>query len=981
MIKLNAKARIALGQVGLLASVLLGASYLGLIPDQRTSIREGRTSLAEALAANSSALVTQKDLRRLEADLELVVERNDDLMSAGLRTVEGRLVTKVGPHQDLWQRSDSDLSTDSQVKVPIWAGSAPWGHVELRFQVLNAEGYLGLLSDPLVMLIGFIGLFSFTGFYFYLGKMLKHLDPSQAIPGRVRSALDTMAEGLVVLNNKEQIVLANRAFGNLLEMTPDALLGIKLSKLPWHSADGDKMAAETRPWRRAMQTGQAEINERVRLKLPDDKHLTFMINCSPVLGSGGGGHAGVLVSFDDVTMLEAQEVQLVKSKQEAEAANQAKSAFLANMSHEIRTPMNAILGFTELLRRGVSQSEEENRRHLETVYSSGKHLLNLINDILDLSKVESGRFELESIEFNPYQVIQEVVRVLGVKAREKGIALDLHIEGEVPSAINSDPGRLRQIVTNLVGNAIKFTDQGSVDVWVQAQNADGQVDFRFDITDTGVGMSAEGQSRIFEAFVQADSSVTRKFGGTGLGLAISRKFARALGGDITVESEIGQGSRFMVQLRAEAVLDADWIAGEQALAALGETQGDSATAWRFPAARVLVVDDGPENRELVKLVLENYGLTVDEAENGQIALEMAGANPYDVILMDVQMPVMDGFTAATAMREQGLQLPIMALTANAMKGFEKDCLDAGYSDYFTKPIDIDSFVDRLAHILDAKPDDGERQRAVAAGPVTAELATGKPATGAEPIKPSITAAPLESTLKGKDSHFAALAERFAARLGGQLEKMAEAWRTQDYAALAALAHWLKGAGGTVGFDLFTAPARSLESAAKAEQDTAIGPAMQTIWDLAARIPGVDLPGPIPEPSAKPAAEPISSAEATADDELIVSRLAGNPRMQRHIDRFLARLRDEAQTMQAAWQAGDLQQLAASAQWLKGAGGTLGFDTFTEPAKALEACATSGDREAIPPLLATLNNMCRRTQHAAHPATTVTETTARSMSVG
>ncbi|MCP4998309.1 MAG: response regulator, partial [Hyphomicrobiales bacterium] len=262
-------------------------------------------------------------------------------------------------------------------------------------------------------------------------------------------------------------------------------------------------------------------------------------------------------------------------------------------------------------------------------------------------------------------------------------------------------------------------------------------------------------------------------------------------------------------------------------------------------------------------------------------------------------------TAATAMREQGMQLPIMALTANAMKGFEKDCLDAGYSDYFTKPIDIDSFVARLARILDAKPDNGEQKKAVAAESVTGKPATGesatvKPATGTEPIKPSVTAAPLESTLKDKDSHFAALAERFAARLGGQLEKMAEAWRTQDYSTLAALAHWLKGAGGTVGFDLFTAPARSLESAAKAAEDNAIGPAMQTIWDLAARIPGVDLPGPLPEPSANPAAAPISPADATANDEPIVSRLAGNPRMQRHIDRFLARLSDEDRAMQAAW---------------------------------------------------------------------------------
>ncbi|MBT8430072.1 MAG: response regulator, partial [Gammaproteobacteria bacterium] len=713
MIKFKAKSKIAMGQVGLLASVLLGASFFGLIPDQRMSIREGRAALAEALAANSSALVTDKDLRRLENDLNFVVERNKDLLSAGLRTKEGRLIATVGPHEGEWQRLESDLSTDSQVKVPIWAGRSEWGHVELRFRPLIVEGWLGLVLDPLVILIGFVAVFSFIAFYFYLGKMLKHLDPSQAIPGRVRSALDTMAEGLLVLDNKEQIVLANRAFGTLLNKPPDELLGLKLSALPWSDADGEPLMEDDRPWRRALRSGQAEVNQRVRLTLPDESRLTFMINCSPVLG-GGKSHAGVLVSFDDVTLLEEQEVELVRSKEEAEAANQAKSAFLANMSHEIRTPMNAILGFTELLRRGFTQDEEENRRHLETIHSSGRHLLDLINDILDLSKVEAGRVEVESVEFDPYRVIQEVVKVLGIKAKEKGIDLGLDISGEVPAAIRSDPARLRQIVTNLVGNAIKFTEQGGVEVRIRAGSSDGVIGFEMDVVDTGVGMSADALDKIFDAFVQADTSVTRKFGGTGLGLAISRKFARALGGDITVDSEIGKGSRFKVRLAGGSAADVEWIEGEQALSQLGEAQIDQSTGWSFPDGHILVVDDGPENRELVKLVLENYGLRVDEAENGQEGVDMATATQYDVVLMDVQMPVMDGFTATRTLRDQGMQVPIIALTANAMKGFEQECLDVGYSDYFTKPIDIDSFVAKLAEILGAQAVSHEEAEKLAA---------------------------------------------------------------------------------------------------------------------------------------------------------------------------------------------------------------------------------------------------------------------------
>ena len=961
--KLNAKSRIAFGQVGLLASVLLAASFLGLIPDQRTSIREGRSALAEALAANSSALVTQKDIRRLEADLQLVVERNDDLLSAGLRTTEGRLIAIVGPHEGLWQRLDTDLSTDSQVKVPIWAGRSAWGHVELRFRPLNAEGWLGLLQDPLVILIGFVALSSFFAFYVYLGKMLKHLDPSQAIPGRVRSALDTMAEGLVVLDNREQIVLANRAFGGLLNRPTDDLMGVKISQLPWRDAEGHELAAEERPWRRALTTGTAEVNRRVRLTLPDESRLTFMINCSPVLGSGGA-HAGVLVSFDDVTQLEEQEIELLKSKEEAEAANQAKSAFLANMSHEIRTPMNAILGFTELLQRGFTQDEAENRRHLQTIHSSGKHLLDLINDILDLSKVEAGHFEIESIRFDPYRVVQEVLKVLMVRARDKGIGLELHIDGEVPETIKGDPGRLRQIVTNLVGNAIKFTDQGRVEVRVSARKTDDNIGFDIAVIDTGVGMAPQAREKIFEAFVQADSSITRKFGGTGLGLAISRKFARALGGDITVESAVGEGSRFLVQLVGGPIDGVRWIPGAEAVVELADTAVEEVAGWAFPQARILVVDDGPENRELVKLVLERYGLAVDEAENGQVGLDLALANSYDIILMDVQMPVMDGFTATRAMRNGGVTNPIIALTANAMKGFEQECLDVGYSDYFTKPINIDGLVDRLADILGAQPG--------AVGPGAPQSAARPPASASADVAPKGgEPTPILSALHGAEPQMAQLAERFAGRLGGKLDQMIQAAVEHRHGELADLAHWLKGAGGTVGFDVLTAPARRLETAAKAGDDWDVLDALRTLHAIAVRIPGVAMSNSIADVAVAAVGDPSADdgSAGQVDDTPIVSRLAGNPRMQRLVDQFLARLADEQAAMQAAWEGGDLDKLALSARWLKGSGGTVGFDVFTEPARELEACANAAERNAIPGLLETLAGLTARTQRRPSPADT------------
>ena len=965
----NARSRIAFGQIGLLISVLLGASFFGLVPDQRASIQDGRTAFAEALAANSSALITQYDLRRLESNLEFVVERNEDLLSAGLRTDEGLLIANVGPHRDAWILEDSDYSTDSQIKVPIWAGSTRWGYVELRFRPLGHAGWLGVLTDPLVMLILFVGFSCFIGFYFYLGKMLKQLDPSQAIPGRVRSALDTMAEGLVVLDGKEQIVLANSAFEKLLDQSSDALLGTNISKLPWSDVDGCLLEAQDRPWQRALQSGLAEVNQRVRLTLSESTHLTFMINCSPVLGSGGGAHVGVLVSFDDVSKLEEQEIELLQSKQQAEDANQAKSDFLANMSHEIRTPMNAILGFTELLRRGLTKDEAESNQHLETVYSSGKHLLNLINDILDLSKVESGKYELEQIECNPYQVIQEVVKVLQVKANEKGIQLQLRIEGGVPERISSDPGRIRQITTNLIGNAIKFTDDGRVDVVVHVEHAGDGICFKVDIVDTGVGMSAGALEKIFEAFVQADTSITRQYGGTGLGLAISRKFARAMGGDIQVESVVGQGSTFRVNLHAERVAEAAWVEGDQILEADAGVLVENGWGWDFPAARILVVDDSPENRQLVKLVLRDYGLVVDEAENGQVAIDLALDTEYDLILMDVQMPVMDGFSATKILRDRGLQQPIIALTANAMKGFEKECLEIGFSDYFTKPIDIDSFITNLAAVLEARPLEKSEQLSPSGHVVSAE-----PSPDAAEDK-----TPIESTLSGKNAQFTELVNSFTVRLGDKLQEMSDAYGSQNYQEMANLAHWLKGAGGTVGFDCFTHPAAALETAAKAGDAKQIIDSMRNIWQMAERIPGVDGLPVLIEASSSEQNIVTAEAEATSSNPVktepairvvvvpIVSRLAGSPKMQAFIDDFLEALAENENAMQQAWLQQDYDKLESLAQWLKGTAGTLGFDVFTEPAEELETAISGRKLDTIPALLEQIGDMCVRAQLSASNA--------------
>ncbi|MDH5564473.1 MAG: ATP-binding protein [Nitrospirota bacterium] len=821
---LSTKSRLAIGLVSLLTSVLLTASLLGLMPDRITPVREGRAALAESIAANSSIFITQKDIERLEGVLGLVVSRNEDLLSAAIRTESGQRLVTIGDHEDYWLDDESDVSTNTQLAVSIWEGDTKWGRVELRFTPIVDEGWMTMVIGQHTQLLLFVALLCFLGFYLYLGKMLKQLDPSQAVPERVRSALDTMAEGLLVLDNKEQILLANHAFATILSTTPEALLGRRVKDFHWSGLERETLEPENYPWHVALMSGEAQKNQRIRLNISEDTRLTFMINCSPILGSGAK-HVGVLVSFDDVTQLEETEIELLKSKEEAEAANQAKSVFLANMSHEIRTPMNAILGFTELLKRDFGRDPLETRNHLEIIHSSGTHLLALINDILDLSKVESGRLDIERIPFSPYSVILEVVKVLGFQARKKGITLDLQVQGHVPETITSDPGKLRQIVTNLVGNAVKFTEHGSVTVTAYAKRVEqDDMQFHIDITDTGVGMNDEALGRIFQDFVQADASTTRKFGGTGLGLSISRKFARAMGGDITVDSQAGEGSCFHITLDAGRAGVVAWITPEQALTVVDSPMLPASTNWVFPEAKILVVDDGPENRQFVRVVLEDYGLTIEEADNGLRAVEMAKVTHYDLILMDVQMPKMDGLAATKELRRFGIETPIIALTANAMKGFEQELSQAGYTDHVAKPINVHFFLSTLASLLHASHGDESIPESISSTRISHSTSSNLEDTS-----------PITSRLSHGNPKFTKVISRFAERLEEQLQAMDLAVSKRDADALAKLGHWLKGAGGTVGFDVFVEPANDLELAAKSGDFPTIERQLGKIHGLAARI--------------------------------------------------------------------------------------------------------------------------------------------------
>nr|MDA3807707.1 ATP-binding protein [Thiomicrorhabdus sp.] len=809
--------------------------------------------------------------------------------------------------------------------------------------------WFALLKTPMILTVLLIGSLGFIIYYFYLGKVLRQLDPSQAIPGRVRDALDTMADGLLILDRKEQIVLANQAFSGMINKTPASLLGFRAGELPWTDTAGEKLKKSARPWIAALSLGKIQKDKVIRLQLSEDEFRTFRVNCSPVLGEGNK-HAGVLISFDDMTELEEKEVELINSKLEAEAANQAKSSFLANMSHEIRTPMNAILGFTDILKRGYVKNEEESLKYLNTIHSSGKNLLELINDILDLSKVESGHLEVEKLKVDPYIIISEVIQMLKSKADEQGIGLDFKAQGTVPDMIEVDPVRLRQIAFNLIGNSIKFTESGQVTVTCRFEEKQTESRLLIDIVDTGIGMSETAQQAIFNPFVQADNTVSRRFGGTGLGLTISRKFAQAMGGDIWVKSVLDQGSTFTVALPTGDLTGVKYLQPEAVAQLQNKIETVENYTWKFKPARVLVVDDGAENRELVKFLLEEAGLTVDEAENGQVGVEKAENSHYDVILMDVNMPVMDGMTAAGLLRKKGLAIPIIALTANAMKGYEATCLEAGYTGYLSKPIDIDRFLELMAQLLGGEKVEGEISKGASSVPVQADQP--EPEAGADE-------SPIYSRLPASNKKFRDIICRFVLRLEDQLTAMDEAETRGDIEEIANLAHWLKGAGGTVGFGAFTEPAAELETHAKNNHRQGIFESIITIRELAARIvvPDNDSSVSVPSVTAVEKGQPALSSKAVPfAQKPLVSRLANNGRLQKTIINFIARLEDKIMQMDAALVSGNMEELASLAHWLKGSGGTVGYDDFTEPAADLEKYAKNGQAESAGQILTTLTAM-------------------------
>lgn len=450
--------------------------------------------------------------------------------------------------------------------------------------------------------------------------------------------------------------------------------------------------------------------------------------------------------------------ELEKAKAAAEAANEAKSQFLANISHEIRTPLTAIVGYADLIRYKQLSTREQDSA-VQDILQASKHLSNIINDILDISKIEANKLEIEILHTSLFHLVNSVVAIAKGQAKEKGLAFKLNYRFPLPKSIDTDPTRLKQILLNLTNNAVKFTDSGEISIEVVCRPEQEQISFL--VTDTGIGITGKQQDLLFQKFVQADASISRSYGGTGLGLAISKQLAEKLGGTIKLQSSPGKGCCFEVIISTGAIDNSSFVYSLEQVPEQ-EQKINPWTASEQLYGHILLAEDNINNQQLISLFLTKAGISVDIVDNGSTAVEKAITDNYDVILMDMQMPQMNGIEATKLLRATGYADPIIALTANATIDVKRQCHDVGFDDFLSKPIEVENFFNTLSRFLKTSP-------------------------------------LIEASLPVDDPDFQNISNRFTEGFPETLLKMFQTFELQDWQALKSQAHQLKGIAASFGY--------------------------------------------------------------------------------------------------------------------------------------------------------------------------------------
>lgn len=920
--------RIALGLVGMMAGVILVAEALQLLPNEKRQLLKSRAQFCETLAISGTTMVSTGDLDALTVTMKSIKRRNPAIVSVGFRR-EDSLVVLAGDHETAWDPSLANGET--QMRVPIFRQGERWGTLEVAFVSINE--LLGWRRYALFGFVAFVVIVCFIQFSFFLRKTLDSLDPNGAVPKTVRDVLNSFAEGMILIDGSNRILFANRRVAEATGLDAEELVGRRIDSLPWCQDNED----DELPWDQANRTGQHVLEKVIRLRRdPGDgerRMLTFTVNCNAFPGRG------VMATLDDITEIDETKAKLAVALGAAKDANEAKSVFLANMSHEIRTPLNAVLGFTDVLRRGLVSDSDEAIDHLNMIHRSGAHLLSLINDILDLSKIEAGKMDVESIPTSIVDALLEATQVQSARANEKDIDLSVALLTDIPESIQSDPTRLRQIITNLVGNAIKFTEKGSVRVRAECEPAPNGGTLRIHVQDTGIGMTPQQQEKIFESFVQADSSTTRKFGGTGLGLSISRRLAQAMGGELTVQSVAGEGSTFTVSLTvSQNDLERQISPSEVDALAAKRKRSRSGQLLQLAKGPILVVDDGASNRRLIDLVLSRAGAEVTCACNGLEAIQEMAKQQFGLVFMDMQMPVLDGMTATQKLREVGCTTPIVALTGNAMKGDREKYLAGGCSDFLSKPVNLDQLLQCAAKYIGTDTTDAEFHETLLG--TNSDVLTHLDASSAKSTQdsPSSVGGPIHSLLPMDDDDFRAVVIGFVDRLEDRLDQIEQAISRQEFETVQQDAHWLKGSGGTVGFPDFGPPAAQLERAAKDSDAELAADIFRQIKDIHSRIvvPTIASDEAAHPLVADPTETPVLESSVTGDDDQPIHCTLpfDDDEYLEIVSDFIVRLDQRLNIMRQLLDDQSYEELSNEAHWLKGAGGTVGYLEMTAPATEL-----------------------------------------------